>query len=133
MQRFGRGFDVDPGSVGKQGAHVASTFDLDQAPELRQERRQRRVRAPRQVVAPERVAQLCSRRRTHAVDDEVREEKLPLAPRQLVLYPPARDVCGQPTAEVDPRARQRFAKVTAMPSAHNRGMAKILVHITTAS
>ena len=64
-----------------------------------------------------------------AVEDQVGEEKPPLASAEPRLDVLPFDLDGKVSTEVDAR-RQDRAKVTTRRPAHTRGMAKILVNVT---
>jgi hypothetical protein len=111
VERVGGRLDVDP--VGAEPQPV----ELDEPPQLRQQRRQAAVAAAR----PQGLDRLLARDRAQAVGGEEREEQATLPPGQTVLGAPAVDREREPAAELDSRRRQAGAKIAPTPTAYNRG------------
>ena len=116
VQPLCRGVDVDPGVAGEDDSDAAPALELDQAPELREQRRKAAAVAS---ARPDRLDELVSARGSQPVDHEEGEEETPLPSGQLVLDPPSRDLADEPSAELDACRRQAFAKVTARRTSDN--------------
>jgi hypothetical protein len=104
-----RRLEIDPGVVGKREPDIASAVERDDLPQLRNERAEP-VGAAR--LAPERVAELVARYRAASVRGEIGEREPALTTGQRLLDPPTVDPHDKSAAELDPRLRQGFAKVT---------------------
>ena len=116
MEALGSRLEVDPGVVGKRQADLAAAFERDDLPQLRDEGAEP-IRPAR--LAPERVVELVARDRAVPVRGEVDEGEPTLAARKRLLDPRTVDPRDEPAAELDPRLRQGFAKVTASGSDDN--------------
>ena len=110
MEALCRRLEVDPGVVGKREPDIASAVERDDLPQLRNERAEPVGTA---LLAPERVAELVARDRAASVRGEIGEREPALTAGQRLLDPPTVDPRDEPAAELDPRLRQGFAKVTA--------------------
>ena len=131
MNRFERRLEVDEcrrPEVERELASPDEHLRPDDATDLREEGGERRVRRGRLLVRPERLDQLGARDLAEPVADEVDEEHLALASRQLALDPAVAERRHDPPADLD--ARQDLPKVEASVARDNPGMAKILIHIT---
>jgi uncharacterized protein len=64
------------------------------------------------------------------IHGQERERETSLPSGKRVLDAPTVDPRDEPTAELDPRRRQGFAKVSASGDPDNRAMSKILINIT---
>lgn len=127
VETFGCRLEVDPSVAGQRQADVASALERDDLPQLRDERAEP-VRSAR--LAPERVDELAARDWAVPVRGEIDEGEPALAARQCLLDPRPVDPHDEPAAELDPRLRQGFAKVTASETDDNRVMAKLLINLT---
>ena len=127
VEPLGRRLEIDPGVVWKREPDLAAAVERDDLPQLRDERAEP-IGSAR--LAPERVAELVARDRAVPVRGEVGEREPALTARQRVLDPAAVDPDDEPAAELDPRLRQGFAKVTASRGDDNRAMAKLLINLT---
>jgi len=116
VETFGRRLEVDPGVVGKREPDITSSLEWDDLPELRDERAEP-VGLAR--LSPERIAELVARDRAPAVRGEICEREPTLTAGKRLLDPPTVDPHDEPAAELDPRLRQGFAKVTASRSDDN--------------
>ena len=127
MQPLGRRLEIDPGVVWQREPDLAAAGERDDLAQLRDQGAEP-VGAAR--LAPERVAELVACNRAAPVHRQVGESEPALTSRQRVLDPAAVDSDDEPAAELDPRLRQGFAKVTASRVLDNRAMAKLLINLT---
>ncbi len=130
VDRLRGGFEIDPGIRRERKANAAAPFERHDATELREEGRERGLGAGLCCVRPERLQQLVAHGSALAPRGEVGEQETPLTAWKLVLDPAAFELDRHAAAELDPRRRQGFCKVTARRVPDNPAMAKILIHVT---
>jgi predicted peroxiredoxin len=127
VEPFRRSLEIEPRVVGERKPYLAAPVERNDLPQLRHERAQP-VRPT--GLAPDGVAELVARDRAASVRGEVGESKPALASGECILDPAAVDPHDEPAAELDPRLRQGFAKVTASRVDDNDAMAKLLINLT---
>ena len=111
--------DVDPGLRREDDADTAAAFELDQPPQLREQRRQASVTS----AGPDRLDELVTARGPQPVDHEEGEEDTALPAGQIGVDSPSRDLGDEPPTELDACRLQALAKVTARTPADNAASA----------
>jgi hypothetical protein len=87
-----------------EGAAALEGSLWEQAPQLRQQRRQRQVGSGGQSTRPERLGELVTAGHSIAVGNEIGEEKTSLPAGQISVDPPTSHSSRETPAELNPRA-----------------------------
>jgi hypothetical protein len=87
----------------------------EQAPQLRQERRERQIGSRGQSSRPERLGELVPAGHSIAVGDEICEEETPLPAGQIPVDPPTSHSSRETPAELNPRALRLWLHIGHRP------------------
>ena len=125
VQPVQRRLHVDPGPRRQHEPERVPPFErtgAEDPPQLRQQRRQRRIDSPGRLVAPDCVDDLVACARLGSIHDQVGEQQPALPARKLLLDPPAVERDRQSPAEMDSDFGQGFAKLRPSVPSDNGGV-----------
>ena len=101
----------------------------EQAPQLRQERRQRQVGSRGQSSRPERLGELVTAGHAIAVDNEIGEQEASLPAGQISVDPPTSHSSRETPAELNPRALRLWLHIghrsKLPPNAGSENLARV--------
>lgn len=125
MKTLGCSLQIDPGVWRQLQANILLPRDRSCAQDATQfgkQRTQRGVGGSGKAAWPQCLHEFRARRRSPPIGRQVDEQQPALASGKLLLDAPTIEPRGKPSAELDPRARQRhqgFAKVFRIPIRQN--------------
>src|SRR5436305_11625330 len=128
MDAIPRGLDVHSRAAFQVQPDRAAALDgalWEQAPQLRQQRRERQVGSRGKSSRPERLGELVPAGHSIAVGHEIGEEETPLPTGQISVDPPTSHPSRETPAELNPRALRLWLHIGHRPKLAPKGVVRI--------